>query len=99
MADRTRFNDGFESPRLPARPFVLIAAGMIVFLAVSLGGLWAAFTTSVPGRMAPAALSPPAARLPAPTEPDEAPIARAMAIIAARGADAYSPIDQPRSNP
>lgn len=63
MANSDNFDDGFESPRLPARPFVIIAAGIVIFLALGLGGLWTVFALDVPNRRAEPAISPPPPRL------------------------------------
>ena len=112
-----RPHDKLESPRLPGMPFALTAAGVFVFLALAIGGLWTVFVAAVPDRVPQAAQEPPAPRLLAnpPIElqsvwaaqsarlqgyhwVDRAdriasiPIDRAMAIVAARGKDAYGPI-------
>ena len=63
MADSNSFNDGFESPRLPARPFVMITAGVAIFLALGLGGLWTLFALDAPNRRAVPATNPPPPRL------------------------------------
>ena len=58
-----RFPDEQESPRLKGSPFVLIAAGIVFFLAVSLGALWAVFVSAVPNRGPLPSSPPPAPRL------------------------------------
>jgi len=123
MAD-TRIDDGLESPRVAGTPFALTAIGVLIFIGISVGVLWAVFTSAVPNRLPAPAQRPPAPRLLAhpPTElqavwkaqrarlegyhwVDRAnkvasiPIDRAMAIIAARGKDAYAPIPGAPSAP
>ncbi|HZL32027.1 MAG TPA: hypothetical protein VFC54_13350 [Pseudolabrys sp.] len=110
MARKPNIMDGFESPRLPGKPFMLIAAGALIFLGLSMGVLFALFDVSVTDRAPRLAQPAPEPRLqPHPrhelaiTREDERarlkesgggtmPIEKAMAIIAARGANAYAPI-------
>jgi hypothetical protein len=63
MAAKPRPHDVLESSRLPGWPFVSVAAGMLVFLALSIGGLWAVFVAAVPNRLPLPAHVPPAPRL------------------------------------
>jgi len=117
MVARPQPHDTLESPILPGVPFMLLVAGVLVFLGVSLGGLWGIFSSAVPDRRPAPAELPPQPRLLAnpPVELNavlaaqrakltgyhwvdrakgivSVPIDRAMAMIAARGADAYAPI-------
>jgi hypothetical protein len=117
MARKPNIMDGFESPQLPARPFMLAAAGVLIFLATSMGVLYAVFDVTVTDRVPmlaqpapePQLLAHPRSELEM-TRADERarlaqsggntiPIERAMAIIAARGADAYAPIQSKGSEP
>ena len=113
MARKPNIIDGFESPQLPGKPFMLVAAGALIFLATSIGVLFAVFDVTVTDRVPLLAQPAPEPQLqPNPrrelaiTREEERarltqngantiPIEKAMAIIAARGADAYAPI-QPR---
>ncbi len=110
-------HDELESPHMPGAPFVLTGIGVLAFLALSIGTLWAIFLAAAPGRIPPQAPQPPAPRLLADPPAElhavwaeqrarlqgyrwvdrtgkiaSIPIDRAMAMIAARGSDAYAPI-------
>jgi hypothetical protein len=50
MAARPQPRDELESPLLPGMPFILLVAGVFVFLAGSIGGLWGIFASAVPDR-------------------------------------------------
>jgi len=63
MATRPQPHDGLESPSLPAVPFILLAAGLLVFLAVSIGSLWGIFVDAVPDRTPAPAQEAPKPRL------------------------------------
>ncbi|MGH6725189.1 MAG: hypothetical protein ACREB8_01420 [Pseudolabrys sp.] len=56
-------HDELQSPRLPGRPFILLVAGVALFLSVSFGGLRAVFVYNVPDRIPLPAQQPPAPRL------------------------------------
>ena len=62
-ADKALNSDGFEPPRLPGKPFMLVAAGVLLFLAVSMGVLWGIFAAAVPNRAPLPAEPAPAPRL------------------------------------
>jgi hypothetical protein len=59
----SRIHDKLESPRLPGRPFILLVAGFLTFLGLSIGGLWGVFNYSVPDRAPSPAQMPPEPRL------------------------------------
>ena len=117
MALKPNIMDGFELPQLPGRPFMLVAAGVLIFLAASMGVLFAVFDVTVTDRVPVLAqpvpepqLQPHPRRELAMTRADERarltqnggstiPIEKAMAIIAARGAYAYAPIQSQGSKP
>lgn len=117
MAAESHHRDDLESPRLSGWPFTALVAGVVVFLAVSIGGLWGVFVRDVPDRTplparqpsGPKLLSNPPAELSKVLAEQRArltgyrwtdrsqgliavPIDRAMAIVAARGANAYAPV-------
>jgi hypothetical protein len=114
---KPRRHHPLESPGLPGRPFALTAVGFLVFLAISIGSLWAVFTSAVPNRVPLPAQLPPQPRLLAHPSAELStvlarqrarlagyrwvdrdkkiaaiPIDRAMAIVTARGSNAYAPI-------
>jgi hypothetical protein len=57
------FRDELESPRLQERPFILLVAGVLLFLSASFAGLWGVFSYTVPNRVPLPAQRPPAPRL------------------------------------
>lgn len=63
MATRPQPHDKLESPLLPGVPFILLVAGVLVFLAGSIGGLWGVFASAVPNRTPAPAELPPLPRL------------------------------------
>jgi hypothetical protein len=63
MAARPQPHDSLESPLLPGVPFILLVAGVLVFLAVSIGSLWGIFVSAVPNRTPAPAQQPPQPRL------------------------------------
>ncbi len=63
MAAERDIRDELESPALPGWPFALIAIAVLVFIGLSMGGLWAVFTGNVPDRRQPAAQNPPPPQL------------------------------------
>lgn len=111
MARKPNTMDGYESPQLPAKPFMLVGAGALVFLGLSMGVLYGVFDVSVTDRVPLLAQPAPAprvephaeiefaktreqekARLEQSDGPALIPIEKAMALIAARGKDAYEPL-------
>jgi hypothetical protein len=56
-------HDELESPHLSGLPFVLLVAGVLAFLAASIGGFWGLFAYAVPNRFPLPAQTPPAPRL------------------------------------
>jgi hypothetical protein len=50
MAAEPRMPDELATPRLPGRPFVMLLAGVLLFLGLSMAGLWGVFDFSVPNR-------------------------------------------------
>jgi hypothetical protein len=113
--------DTLEPTDVRARPAMLIAAGLLAFLALALAGLGLYFhaLVPVPGAAPPRPFPLPRletsidprslpAELPGPTPPpskptlpplDEATLQRAMAAVAARGAQAYDPPAPPGGRP
>jgi len=63
MAARPQPHDSLESPLLPGAPFILLVAGVLAFLAVSIGGLWGIFVAAVPNRTPVPAQEVPKPRL------------------------------------
>ena len=113
MARKPNTMDGYASPQLSGKPFILVATGALFFLATSMGVLFAVFDFTVTDRVPklaqpapePQLLPHPRRELEMTRENERArleasdgntiPIEKAMALIAARGKDAYAPI-QPR---
>jgi hypothetical protein len=63
MAAEPRMPDELATPRLPGRPFVMLVGGVLMFLGLSVAGLWGVFTISVPNRLPLPAHEPPPPRL------------------------------------
>lgn len=117
MAGKPNIMDGFASPQLPGKPFVLVAGGALIFLAISMGVLFAVYAFDVTDRvpvLAPPAPAPqlqphPRRELEMTRQAERArlqqvdgqtiSIEQAMAAIAARGKDAYAPIQPQGGKP